>query len=668
MTDEGGDDATTPPDADDAGAASTEETPPDTDDAGAASTEETPPDTDDAGAASTGGEGTPPDVDDAETEPRLDTDALYDVVETAGRPIVTASVVARHTDLTQADAAAALDELADAGDAERVDTSDDPVVYYPQSWGELAERERLVVFPDRREIVADRPTQYTRAGLAQFAHLVDSTRTDPGTRGYLYEVRPEDVWAAPYDSLEELLARVRSVLPRRVGSLEEWIGEQWKRANQFVLRTHEDGYVVLEAAREELMGNVARQKLSEEHLRAPISDTESWVNADAVGAIKRTLYEAGYPVRDERELDSGDPLDVTLETELREYQREWVDRFLDRQSGVLVAPPGSGKTVAALGVLAEIGGETLILVPSRELAGQWRAELLAHTDLDEDQVGEYHGGTKQIRPVTIATYQIAGMDRHRSLFDSREWGLIVFDEVHHVPADVARRTTELQSRHRLGTTASAVREDDREEEIFTLVGPPLGTDWGALFDAGHVVEPEVEIRYVPWRDDEAENEWAAAERRAKRQLAATNPAKVDAVRRLREEHPDARTLVFVDYLDQGESLSASLGVPFVSGETRHHERERLFEAFRQGERDTLIVSRIADEGLDLPNAELAIVASGLGGSRRQGTQRAGRTMRPSGSAVVYVLATRGTSEEEFARRRMQHLSGKGVRVRERTVE
>ncbi|MEZ3142945.1 DEAD/DEAH box helicase [Halobaculum sp. MBLA0143] len=604
-------------------------------------------------------------TDDDATD--LSLDELYDTVEAAGSPVVTATTVARETGRSQATATEALDELAADGDVARVETDADPVVYYPQSWGDLADRERLVVFPDRREIVADRPTQYTRASLAQFAHLVDSTRTEPGTRGYLYEIRPEDVWAAPFDELDALLDRVRSVLPRQVPDLESWIGEQWKRANQFVLDTHEDGYVVLRADREELMGNVARQKLADDHLRAAISDTESWVNEAAVGAIKRTLYDAGYPVRDDRNLESGEPLTVELETELRDYQREWVDRFLERQSGVLTAPPGSGKTIAAIGVLSEVGGETLILVPSRELAGQWHDELLAHTDLDDDQVGEYHGGRKEERPVTITTYQTAGMDRHRSLFDSREWGLLIFDECHRLPSDVFRRTADLQSRHRLGTTASAVREDDREEEIFTLIGPPLGTDWGALFDAGHVVEPEVEIRYVPW-DETAETEFAAADRREQRQIAATNPAKVGAVRRLREAHPDARTLVFVDYLDQGRDLEASLGVPFVSGETRHRERERLFEQFRQGELEALIVSRIADEGLDLPNAELAIVASGLGGSRRQGTQRAGRTMRPSGSALVYVLATRGTTEEEFARRRMQHLSEKGIRVRERTVE
>mgnify|MGYP000041245335 CR=1 FL=1 len=593
---------------------------------------------------------------------------FYDAIEAARRPVLTASHVARETDRTQAEARDHLDALAEEGTVERVDVEPDPVVYYPTSWGDLAERERVVMFPTRRQIVVDQPTQYTRAMLADFAHLVDSTGTEPGTRGYLYEIRQEDIWAAPFEEFSELLARMRSVLPRRSPHLEEWAENQWKRARQFRLRTHEDGYVVLEADREELMGNVARQKLDETVLQADLSDTESWVNEREIGHVKRVLYEAGYPVVDRRDLESGDPLDVTLKAELRAYQADWVDRFTEQRAGVFVAPPGSGKTVAALGALAAVGGETLILVPSRELAGQWRAELLEHTDLDDAQIGEYHGGEKEIAPVTIATYQTAGMDRHRSLFDSREWGLIVYDECHHIPSPVFKRSADLQTKHRLGLSATPIREDDNEEEIFTLIGPPIGTDWGALFDAGFVQEPEVEIRYVPWRDDEAQNEWASADGRQRHMAAARNPAKAEEVRRLRERHGDARALVFVDYLDQGEALAAALGVPFVSGETRHHVRQRLFEEFRQGAHDTLVVSRIADEGIDLPNAGLAIVASGLGGSRRQGAQRAGRTMRPAGSALVYVLATRGTSEEDFAQRQMNHLAEKGVRVHERTVE
>jgi DNA excision repair protein ERCC-3 len=592
-------------------------------------------------------------------------DRFYDALEAEGRPVVTAQQVARRLGTTQADAVGALEGLAADGSVQRVDVETDPVVWYPTEWGRLADRERVILFPERREVVVDAPTQYTRARLSQFAHLVDSTgERETGTRGYLYKIRQEDVWQSPFDTLSDLLAIMRSVLPRRSPHLEEWVETQWKRANQFRLYTHEEGYVVLEAASESLMGNVARQKLDEDQLVAPISDTESWVRDGAEAAIKRILYESGYPVKDDRDLDTGAPLDVDLRVDLREYQRDWVEKFLDQKAGVLVGPSGAGKTVTGIGVLAAVGGETLILVPSRELAAQWKAELLRHTDLTEEQIGEYHGGTKQVRPVTIATYQTAGMDRHRSLFDTREWGLIVYDEVHHIPSRVYRRSADLQAKHRLGLSATPVREDDKEKEIFTLIGPPIGTDWSKLFEAGYVQEPEVEIRYLPWGDEMARNEWANADGRQRHQLAAMNPQKVEETRRLLREHPAAKALVFVDWLDQGEELAEALDVPFVSGEMPHYRRERLFESFREGDLRTLVISRVGDEGIDLPNAELAVVASGLGGSRRQGAQRAGRTMRPAGSAIVYVLATRGTSEEDFAQRQMRHLAEKGVRVTE----
>ena len=594
----------------------------------------------------------------------VDLDAFLDALQAEERPLATAQQVGRRLDVPAERARDALADLERAGRVASVNVETDPLVWYPTEWGRLAERERVIPFPERREIVVDHPTQYTRAQLAQFAHLVDTT----GERGYLYEIRREDVWNAPFETFEDLLASLRSVLPRRSPHLEEWVEDQWKRARQFTLRTHDDGYTVLEAGSESLMGNVARQKLDEEHLHAPISDTESWVRDGAEAAIKRILYEAGYPVVDDRDLDSGAPLDVDLTTDLRDYQREWVETFLDRRSGVFVGPSGAGKTVAALGALAAVGGETLVLVPSRELAAQWREELLAHTTLSPERIGEYHGGSKDVRPVTIATYQTAGMDRHRSLFDSREWGLIVYDEVHHIPSRVYRRSADLQSRHRLGLSATPVREDDREREIFTLIGPPIGTDWDALFEAGFVQEPEVEIRYVPWADDEARNEYASADGRERFELAARNPGKVAEVRRILDDNAGARALVFVDWLAQGEALADALDVPFVSGETRHRERERLFAAFRDGVERTLVVSRVADEGIDLPNADLAVVASGLGGSRRQGAQRAGRTMRPAGSAIVYVLATRGTREEDFATRQMRHLAEKGIRVTERAVD
>jgi len=616
---------------------------------------------------------TDPEKGDSKTEGGTDgagdvpLDRFYEALEAEGRPVATAQQIARRLEVSQAAARDGLARLAADGAVTSIDVETDPVVFYPTEWNELASRERIVVFPSRREIVVDKPTQWTRAQLAQFAHLEDTTGTDPGTRGYIYRVRQEDVWAAPFEDVDGLLATVRSVLPQRYPHLEDWITDQWQRAHQFRLYTHEDDYVVLEAATENLMGNVADRHLADEHLRAPISDTEAWVNEDAVAAVKRGLYEAGYPVEDERDLESGDPIDVELTTELRDYQRDWVDEFLERKSGVYVGPPGAGKTVAAVATLAAVGGETLVLVPSRELAGQWRDELRSHSDVDPADVGEYHGGEKDVRPITIATYQTAGMDRHRRLFDSREWGLIVYDECHHIPSPVYSRSANLQAKHRLGLSATPVRETGNEEEIFTLIGPPIGADWDKLFAAGFVQEPEVEIRYVPWRDDLARNEYVSADGRERRQLAASNPAKIEEARYLLAKHGDKKALVFVEYLDQGERLADALEVPFISGETRHGRRRQLFREFRAGDRDVLVVSRVGDEGIDLPDAELAVVASGLGGSRRQGAQRAGRTMRPAGSALVYVLATRGSAEEEFAQRQMRHLAEKGIRVRETNV-
>lgn len=589
---------------------------------------------------------------------------FYDAIEEIGRPVLTADEVARVLDRSHEDANRALERLRDERDVARLDVENDPVVWFPTEWERLADRERIVVFPKRREIVADQPEQFTRAQLSQFAHLTDTTRAG----SYSYQVRQEDIWSAPYDSLDNLMRTVRQVLPEPSPDLEAFIEGQWKRAKQFRLYTHEDGYVVLQAASDDLMGNVARQKLNDNHLRAPIADDESWVAEDKVAEVKRILYEAGYPVQDERELETGDELPVECALSLRDYQREWVEEFIDLKSGVLVGPPGSGKTVAAMGVLEAVSGETLILVPGRELAGQWRDELLTHTDLTREQVGEYHGGEKNVRPVTIATYQTAGMDRHRQLFDQRRWGLIVYDECQHIPSRVFRRSANLQSKHRLGLSATPVREDDKEKDIFTLIGPPIGTDWDALFEAGFVAEPEVEIRYVGWDEETYQGEYANADGRGKRQIAATNPAKLDEIRFLLAEHPTSKALVFVEYLEQGDRIAEALDVPFLSGQMRHPERERHLQAFRDGREDTLVISRVGDEGIDLPDAEIAIVASGLGGSRRQGAQRAGRTMRPAGRARMYVLATRGTREEEFARQQLRHLASKGIRIQETVLD
>jgi DNA excision repair protein ERCC-3 len=526
--------------------------------------------------------------------------------------------------------------------------------------------ETVILFPSRRQIVVQNPEDETNELMGQLAHLLDSGPED----SFMYKIRREDVWQSPYEFLDELLDDLRSVLPRRSPNMEEWIERRWKQAHQFTLYTHEDGFTVLEAEDAEVMEDVARRKLEHnKHYTRHLSDTETRITEGREADVKKVLYEANYPVQDLRDLDSGEELDVEVSPslDLRHYQGKWIDRFLERGSGVVVGPSGSGKTVTAIGVIDEIGGETLILVPKVELASQWKKELLDKTNLSESQIGEYHGEKKEIRPVTIATYQTAGMSRHRKLFNNREWGLIVYDEAQHIPAKIHRRTADLQSKHRLGLSASPVREDKKEKEIFTLIGQPIGTDWNSLFEDGFVQEPDLEIQYVSWSSDNQRKKYRQADGHEKSQVAAMNPAKLDQVQELLEKHEDDKTLIFVDWIDQGEQYSRELDIPFYSGETTHKQREKYIQDFKDGELNTLIVSRVADEGIDLPDAEVAIIASGLGGSRRQGTQRAGRTMRPEGSSQVYILGTKGSNEQDFVQRQMQHLQEKGVNVTETEV-
>lgn len=525
--------------------------------------------------------------------------------------------------------------------------------------------ETVILFPARREIVVQHPSEETKNRLGQLAHLVDSTED-----AFMYKIRREDVWQSPYKVLDELLEDLRSVLPRRSPSMEEWIERRWKQAHQFVLYTHENGFTVLKAEDAEVMEDVARRKLEHnKHYTRHLSDKETRITEGREADVKKVLYEANYPVQDRRDLERGRELDITLsaDLELRGYQHEWVRRFTEVGSGVYVGPSGSGKTVAAIGTIEEVGGETLILVPKRELATQWKQELVKKTSLSPREIGEYHGGTKQIRPVTIATYATAGASRHRKLFNKREWGLIVYDECQHIPAKIHRRTANLQSKHRLGLSASPVREDKKEKEIFTLIGQPIGTDWNSLFEDGFVQEPDLEIQYISWSSDNQRKKYRQAEGHQKLQVAAMNPAKLDQVRKLLDQHRKEKTLIFVDWIDQGNRYSRELGVPFYSGKTTHKQREEYIQKFKEGDLMTLIVSRVADEGIDLPDAEVAIIASGLGGSRRQGTQRVGRTMRPFGKSIVYLLGTKGSNEEDFVQRQMQHLQEKGVNVTETEV-
>jgi len=562
-----------------------------------------------------------------------------------------------------------VDQLSD--DIVRAQTSVESEVVPTQPGQESDTGERVLFFPSRREIAIDQPDENSRSILSQSAHLVDSTG-----ESYLYKVAEEDIWNAPYDEFEKLKSDLQLVIGDDWdGGFESRIEEDWSRAHQFELRTETtpDGreYSVLHADNADVFENVAKRKLEHNtHYTEFLSSNELRVRSGGEADLKERLYEEGYPVIDNRRLDEGEILSIELKEnlELRDYQQDWVDHFLDRKSGVFVGPSGSGKTVASIAAMAELGGETLILVPTQELARQWKDELIEKTNLGPYDIGQYHSNEKKIRPVTVATYDTAAMSRHRKLFNDREWGLVIADECHHSVANTWKRFREVQSKARLGLSATPIRESGDAKQIYTLIGPPVGSNWGELFTEGWVAKPDVDILLVPWGSESARRRFQRAEGNQQLIEAAKNPAKIEAVRRLNERHSSEKTLIFVDWIEQGERISEELDLPFINGETPHDQREKKYKQFRDGELEALIVSRIGDEGIDLPDAEVAILASTRGSSRAQTGQRAGRTMRPYGDSQVYILLTKGTGEEDWGRESTQYLAEKGIDVKKTELQ
>lgn len=524
--------------------------------------------------------------------------------------------------------------------------------------------ERVLFFPSRREIAVDQPNKDTRSILSQAAHLVDSTG-----ESYLYKISEQDVWNAPYHEFEELKRDLKSIIHNWDSGFESRIKDDWERANQFELRTERSTngqkYSVLQSNDDSAFENVAKRKLEHNtHYTEFLSGNKLRVRSEAEADVKERLYEEGYPITDNRRLEEGETLSIDLDNlELRDYQQDWVEHFLQRRSGTFVGPSGSGKTVAAIATMAELEGETLILVPTQELARQWKTELTEKTSLTPYEIGQYHSNEKKIRPVTIATYDTAAMSRHRKLFNEREWGLIIADECHHAVANTWKRFKEIQSKARLGLSATPIRESGDAKQIYTLIGPPVGSDWGRLFTEGWVTKPDVDILLVPWGTERARKRYQRSEGTRKLIEAAKNPAKIKAIKRLIARHNSEKTLVFVDWIEQGKAISEELGVPFINGETPQYRRKEMYEQFREGETEALIISRIGDEGIDLPDAEVAILASTRGSSRTQTSQRAGRTMRPYGESQVYLLLTKGSGEEDWGRESTQYLAEKGINVR-----
>jgi DNA excision repair protein ERCC-3 len=438
------------------------------------------------------------------------------------------------------------------------------------------------------------------------------------------------------------------------GVVEE-IEDTLRRYGQIHI-TREDDQLYLSCENELTLAEITRNPKVQELLGAPDERGYFPLAAWSRGVIKQELLKRGWPAADHAGFAEGTPHDISLNTEgwgLREYQKEAVARFTARGSGVVVLPCGAGKTLVGAGVMAALDTSTLILVTNTISARQWRAELLARTNLSEDDIGEYSGSVKEIKPVTIASYSIMAAKRqgefaHLGVLDAKNWGLVIYDEVHLLPAPVFQLTAQLQARRRLGLTATLVREDGREGDVFSLIGPKrFDVPWKDLEAEGYIAPARcVEIRVDLPQDERLE--YAAATDKERFRLASTSPTKGAVVPELLALHPDDPTLIIGTYLEQVEQLSTQLDLPVITGATPVEERERLYAAFRSGSITRLVVSKVANFSLDLPEACVAIQVSGSFGSRQEEAQRLGRILRPKadgGPATFYTLVARhhGTS-------------------------
>ena len=392
------------------------------------------------------------------------------------------------------------------------------------------------------------------------------------------------------------------------------------------------------------------------------------------GAIKQSLLRLGWPAEDFAGYVDGQAHEISLKQndwKIRPYQELAAEGFWHGGSGVVVLPCGAGKTIVGAAAMAHAKATTLILVTNTIAARQWREELLRRTTLNEDEIGEYSGAKKEIRPVTIATYQVMtkkknGVYSHLDLFDTHDWGLIIYDEVHLLPAPIFRFTADIQSRRRLGLTATLVREDGMEGEVFSLIGPKrFDVPWKEIEAQGYIAPAEcIEVRV---NLTEAERlEYATAEPEERYRKCATTRTKRDVVEELVGLHAGEQILVIGQYIDQLDDLSETLGVPVIKGETPIKERERLFAAFRTGEITCLVVSKVANFSIDLPEATIAIQVSGAFGSRQEEAQRLGRIVRPKvdgRGAKFYSVVSRDTIDQDFAQNRQRFLAEQGYSYR-----
>ncbi len=539
----------------------------------------------------------------------------------------------------------------------------------------------LIVQSDRSVLLTVESPLYhdARDRISRFAELEKSPE-----HVHFYRITALSIWnaAAAGLSAREMIESLREFSRYDVPRNVEKDIEDYVRRYGLVRLEIVDGSMVLRSEDPVIIAEVRRHPLTKPYLLEPLDDRTLRIDPGFRGHVKQAMIKIGYPVEDLAGYVTGDPLTIGLREvaasgrpfALRPYQRDSVDVFhadgtVRGGSGVVVLPCGAGKTVVGMGVIARVQMKTLVLTTSLVAVRQWRQELIDKTTIDPADIGEYSGEEKNIRPVTLSTYQILTYRRgkfdpflHFGLFRENNWGLIIYDEVHLLPAPVFRMTAEIQATRRLGLTATLIREDGREDEVFSLIGPKkFDVPWKVLEKQGWIAEADCTEVRIPIAD-ERRMDYALADQRSKFRIGSENPRKLPVIRALLDRHRGERVLLIGQYLDQLRAVQEDLACHLITGKTPNREREELYGRFRDGDLPVLMVSKVGNFAVDLPEASVLIQISGTFGSRQEEAQRLGRILRPKESgarAHFYTLVTRDTRDQEFAEKRQRFLTEQG---------
>ncbi|HOQ30880.1 MAG TPA: DEAD/DEAH box helicase [Candidatus Hydrogenedens sp.] len=544
----------------------------------------------------------------------------------------------------------------------------------------------LIVQSDRTILLEVENPLYEEArdALSAFAELVKSPE-----HFHTYRITPISLWnsaSAGYTATQiiDLLHKYsRYDVP---SNLIYEITDTVRRYGRLKLYKSPQQELILESDDTMLLSELLYNKALQEFGLTKLDSRRVRVNTQFRGHLKSVLVKLGFPAEDLAGYVEGAPLKFDLRKKLpsgkpfvlRNYQTDAISAFYAGGtnrggSGVIVLPCGAGKTIVGIGVMHKLQTHTLVLTTNTVALRQWKTELLEKTTLTEDQIGEYSGELKEIKPVTLATYQILTHRKtkdspflHFRLFEDGAWGLIIYDEVHLLPAPVFRATADLQARRRLGLTATLVREDGREDEVFSLIGPKkCDIPWKVLEKQGWIAEALCTEVRVPMLEEDRYR-YVVASKSAKFQIASKNPIKISICKQILDYHKEDNILIIGQYLDQLKVIQKNFGAPIITGQTPNKKREELYQKFRKGEIKLLIVSKVANFAIDLPDANVAIQVSGTFGSRQEEAQRLGRILRPKQfgkQAHFYTIVTRDTLDQDYALNRQLFLTEQGYQYK-----